>query len=112
MLQDRSFEGYYNVKHCLSYFQEVQQNTPRTEEIYSDHFKAIAKQAGSQWRAMSEAEKAVRVTLMAMWMTRNLILGADRNTMIQQMLRLPFGVKSVARRVMLSSNGRSIFAGA
>ena len=111
MLQEHSFEGYYNVKHCLSYFMEVQQNIPRTQENYSDHFKTVAKQAGSQWRAMSEAEKAVRVILMAKWMTRNLVFGADRNTMIKHMPSLPFGVKSVAQRVMLSSDGRSIFAG-
>lgn len=111
MLQERSFEGCYNVKHYLSYFREVRQNTPRTQEIFRDHFTAIAKQAGSQWRVMSETEKAVRVTLMAMWMTRSLVLGADRNTMIQQRPRKPFGVKNVTRRVMLSSNGRSISAG-
>jgi hypothetical protein len=42
----------------LRYLEEVRPNIPRTQEIYSDYFKAVNEQASSQWRAMSEAEKA------------------------------------------------------
>jgi hypothetical protein len=78
MLQGRLFERYHDVKECPSYYQEVRQNTPRTQETHKDHFGALSKLAGSQWRAMSETEKAVRVTLMALWMSRNLVGGRQK----------------------------------
>lgn len=78
MSQGRLFEGYHDVKQCPSYFQEVRQNTPQTQEIYKDYFAAVAKLAGSQWRAMNETEKAVRVTLMAVWMSRILVMGRQK----------------------------------
>jgi hypothetical protein len=52
---------------------------------------------------MSEAEKAVRVTYGNVD-DQKLSFGVHRNTVMLQMRSLPLGVKSVRRRVMLSSN--------
>ncbi|KAI9438520.1 hypothetical protein H4582DRAFT_1949191 [Lactarius indigo] len=48
--RDRPLSSFFR------YFQEVRENTPRTQE--QDDNKVLAKLAGEQWRAMSEAEKA------------------------------------------------------
>ncbi|KAI9457627.1 hypothetical protein BJY52DRAFT_1271952 [Lactarius psammicola] len=44
----------------LRYHQEVRENTPQTQagESHRDYFGAVSGRAGSQWAAMSEAEKA------------------------------------------------------
>jgi len=57
----RRIRGLYTgcpISGFLRYSQEVRQNTPRTQEAHRDHFSDVAKLAGSQWRAMSETEKA------------------------------------------------------
>ncbi|KAF8269446.1 hypothetical protein EI94DRAFT_1725291 [Lactarius quietus] len=48
----------YPLSGFLRFFREVRENTPRTQEVYRDHFKEVAALAGKQWKAMSEEEKA------------------------------------------------------
>ena len=109
-VQEHSFKGY-DVEQCPRYLQEVRENTPWRQEpgSYQDNFKALAGRVASQWRAMSEDEKAVRVTLMVRRVASNSVL-ADRNTKTKQRPTSKLGVKSVRRRVtvMLSNNGRNL----
>jgi hypothetical protein len=55
---------YSSVEPCSSFFTRLRNESPRTEEDFKAHFKAAAGRASSQWRAMSDAEKAVRAVIL------------------------------------------------
>lgn len=42
----------------------VMDEYPRTEGDYQTYFKALAARVSSQWRAMNDAEKAVRTVIL------------------------------------------------
>ncbi len=53
-----------NVEQGSSFTQRVRGEYPRTEEDYKTHFKAVSERASRQWKAMSDAEKAVRAIML------------------------------------------------
>ena len=53
-----------SVEQSSSYFQHVREENPRTEEDYQTYFKAVVRRTSSQWKAMSDAEKAVRAVIL------------------------------------------------
>lgn len=53
-----------SVEQDTSYSMHVRAEYPRTEGDYKTYFKNVAARAGSQWRAMSDAEKAVRAVIL------------------------------------------------
>jgi hypothetical protein len=53
-----------SVEQGSSFFVRVRSEYPRAEEDSKTHFKAAAERASSQWRAMSDAEKAVRAVIL------------------------------------------------
>jgi len=56
------------VEQGFSFFMRVQDEYPKTEEGQRGQrtrFKAAAGRASSQWRAMSDAEKAVRAVILS-----------------------------------------------
>ena len=53
-----------SIEQGSSFFMRVLNEHPRTEEDYKAHFKAVAGRVSNQWRAMSDAEKAVRAIIL------------------------------------------------
>lgn len=53
-----------SVEQGSSFLAHVRDEYPRTEEDVRTHFKATIVRASSQWRAMSDAEKAVRAVIL------------------------------------------------
>ncbi len=47
-----------------SYSQIAQKEYPRTETDQKAYFKAVARWVSSQWKAMNDAERAVRANLL------------------------------------------------
>jgi len=53
-----------NAENDSSYLQHVREEYTRTEDDHKAYFKAVTVRAASQWRAMSDAEKAVCANLL------------------------------------------------
>jgi hypothetical protein len=53
------------IEQGSSFLMRVRDEYPRTEEDYRTYFKAASERASSQWRAMSDAEKAVRAVILS-----------------------------------------------
>jgi hypothetical protein len=52
------------IEQGFSYYMHVRDEYPRTEEDYPAYFKALSTRVSSQWKAMSDAEKAVRAVML------------------------------------------------
>lgn len=53
-----------SVEQSCSYVMHVRDEYPRTEGDYRTYFKALVGRASSQWKAMSDSEKAVRAVIL------------------------------------------------
>jgi hypothetical protein len=53
-----------SIEQGSSFLMRVRNEYTRTEEDYGAYFKAVASRASNQWRAMSDAEKAVRAVIL------------------------------------------------
>lgn len=55
-----------SIEQGSSFSQRLQDEHPleRTEDNYGSYFKAVAARAKNQWRAMSDAERAVRAVIL------------------------------------------------
>lgn len=49
-----------SIEQGFSHLLHVRSENPRGEEDHATHFRAISVRASNEWRAMSDAEKAVR----------------------------------------------------
>lgn len=52
-----------SVEQGSSFFAHVRDESPRTEGDFQTYFLAMSRRASSQWKAMSDAEKAVRAVI-------------------------------------------------
>ena len=95
-----------NAENDSSYLQHVREEYTPTEDDGRTYIKAVSSRASGQWRAMSDAEKAVCTNFLLVINGKLTIsFGAGRNIMTQLKLTLLLGARSVRQRVNPSSNG-------
>jgi hypothetical protein len=84
-----------HFKQDFSYVQQVWEENPRTEGDHQAHFKAMSGRASSQWKVMSDTEKAVCAILVKVVDERLTGDLADRNITSQRKPTLLPGKKGV-----------------
>lgn len=60
---ESTFSGN-SIEQGFSYYIHVRDEHPNTEGDGRDYFKALSMRVSSQWRALSDAEKAVRTVML------------------------------------------------